>query len=86
MKDGDYGGNRTLWEAYANTAKKFPNHQHLGTRLKEPNAEGRRPYIWRTYAEVFEMQNQFARGRVISSLIFLKIRSLSFGTMPGSLG
>jgi len=62
VKDGDYDGHHTLWEAYSKTAKKFPNNQHLGTRNKVLE-DGRRVYDWKTYGEVFEIQNSLARGK-----------------------
>lgn len=55
-------GFKTLWEGYQGTVNRIPQHPHLGTRDKILE-DGSRDYSWKTFREIFEIQNAFARGK-----------------------
>ena len=46
------------------TVKRISDHKQLGTRVKEPQADGRRPYEWKTYGEIYDLQNALALGKL----------------------
>ena len=52
-------GCKTIWELYQRTMKKFPNNQFLGTRNQ---AKEGAPYEWKTYREIYDLMDNFARG------------------------
>eukprot|EP00347_Sterkiella_histriomuscorum_P005970 403354567 len=55
----EYNGLKTIWDAYERTVRRIPNNQHLGTR--NYYKEGA-PYEWKTYGEIFEASQNFAKG------------------------
>jgi len=57
-------GYKTIWEGYQATVKRIPDHPQLGTR-NVPLEDGTKDYSWRSFREVFDMQNAFARGKFI---------------------
>lgn len=64
----EYEGNKTIWDAYMKTLKKFPNHKHLGTRNFDKEGA---PYEWKTFREVHDLAINFAKGKVIQVLRFM---------------
>lgn len=67
---GVYNGCNTLWEGYQTTVKRIPDLPHLGTRDKV-NEDGTRDYSWKTWREIYDLQNAFARGRPTSLFLVL---------------
>ena len=61
---GVYFGNKTLWEGYQTTVKRIPELPHLGTR-NVVLEDGSKDYSWRSWREIYDMQNAFARGRYL---------------------
>ena len=59
---GIYDGHKTLWEGYQATVKRIPELPHLGTR-NVVLEDGTKDYSWRSWREVYDMQNAFARGK-----------------------
>jgi hypothetical protein len=59
---GNYKGFTTLWEAYTAAVKKFPERPHFGTRNLVLE-DGTLDYSWKTYREVYDLQNALARGK-----------------------
>jgi long-chain acyl-CoA synthetase len=54
-------GYKTIWEGYQATVKRIPDRPQLGTR-NVVLEDGSRDYSWRSFREVYDMQNAFARG------------------------
>jgi hypothetical protein len=56
----EVNGCKTLWEGFQRTVKRIPNHKFLGTRNQEKPGK---PYEWKTWREIYDMQDLFARGK-----------------------
>ena len=54
-------GYKTLWEGYKATVKRIPEHPQLGSRNVQLK-DGTMDYSWRSFREVYDIQNAFARG------------------------
>jgi hypothetical protein len=54
-------GCRTLDAGFRKTVERMGDEQFLGTRNKDK--EGK-PYEWKTYAEIDELAESFAKGKV----------------------
>jgi hypothetical protein len=71
----EYKGSKTLWEMYQKTVKRVPNAKFLGTRNNDK--EGR-PYEWKTYREVYDLMDLFARGmNLFNVFISFQVKRLS---------
>ncbi len=55
-------GMKTLLDAYRRTVKRFPNHRFLGTRNKR-DEEGNLVYSWKTFQEIYDLMEAFAKGK-----------------------
>jgi hypothetical protein len=53
-------GCKTLWELFQKRVKDTPSAPYLGTRN---NAKEGRPYEWKTFREVYDITDRFARGK-----------------------
>ena len=62
LAPAEWEGHKTIWEGYQATVQKYPNHKFLGTRSK--TKEGN-PYEWKSWSEIFEVQNDFAKGKYL---------------------
>ncbi len=67
-----------MWEIYQENLKRNSNYPHIG--MRNPKIEGR-PYEWKTYREIYNLMEIFARGiyfhifynfKVCSHLIYAK--------------
>ncbi|TNV82014.1 hypothetical protein FGO68_gene5718 [Halteria grandinella] len=55
---GNYKGFTELLSAFRDTVKRFPDNRFLGTRAKD----GEREYEWKTFFQVNDLMEKFARG------------------------
>ncbi len=62
LRSGEIKGFKTIWEMYAEGVKKYGEREMLGTRNKI-DEEGKRVYQWKTWNQVYEFVNKFARGK-----------------------
>lgn len=59
LQEPEVNGCRTLWELFSKRAKDTPDRPYLGTR--NAAVEGR-PYEWKTFRNVYDLTDKFARG------------------------
>jgi hypothetical protein len=68
LESPEVEGARTLWDLFQRTVKKYPNMKFTGTRN---NDKPGRPYEWKTYREIYDSMDLFARGKtIIKSLLY----------------
>lgn len=60
VQEPEVQGCRTLWELFQKRAKDTPDRPYLGTRN---NAVEGRPFEWKTFRNVYDLTDKFARGK-----------------------
>lgn len=51
-----------MWEIYQENIRRNPNLPHFGTRNQ---GLAGKPYEWKTYREVYDLMDLFARGTLV---------------------
>ena len=70
LKETNEYGTKTIWEALCNTVfnKKLGDRNFLGTRAKNPDGTLGNKYTWKTFKQVHDICQNFARGISILGL------------------